>query len=122
MPTQPNLTIERLTSFGASMKRAIKAATPLVIAGGSVRDVLNNKPVKDIDVFMQVPDWEHSPFEATELIDQVVEAVNKLFYSNGSTRESLTVNATSSEASDISYDIHSVWHWYPLCLALVSRL
>lgn len=111
MPTQPNLTVERLTSFGRTMKQAIKAAAPLVIAGGAVRDVLNNRPVKDIDVFMQVPDWEHSAFEASELIDEVVAAVNKLFYSSGSPRESLTIEAESGEASDISYDIHSVWHW-----------
>lgn len=113
MPTQPNLTVDRLTSFGASMKQAIKGAAPLVIAGGAVRDVLNNRPVKDIDVFMQVPDWEHNPLDASELIDDVVAAVNKLFYTTGVSRDSLIVSDPDcqGDASDVSYDIHSVWHW-----------
>jgi hypothetical protein len=95
------------------MKQAIKGRAPLVIAGGSVRDVLNNRPVKDIDVFMQVPDWEHDPLQASELIDEVVAAVGKLFYSPGVSRETVIVNDPDAEgdASDISYDIHSVWHW-----------
>lgn len=113
MPAQPGLTVDRLTSFGASMKRAIGGRAPLAIAGGAVRDVLNNRPVKDIDIFVQVPDWEHEPLEASELIDEVVAAANKLFYSTGVSRESTTVRDPGGhdDTSDISYDIHSVWHW-----------
>lgn len=114
MSTQPNLTVDRLQAFGVSMRQATSGKAPLVIAGGAVRDVLNNKHVKDIDVFVQVPDWEHNPLEASELIEEVVAAVNKLFYAPGVSRETVIITDPNGDCdvSDVSnYDIHSVWHW-----------
>lgn len=117
MATQQNITIQRLMSFCNTLKKASPDIS-LVCAGGAVRDILNNRPVKDFDFFVQLSaDWEKSPGDAAEEIDDLISYWNRVFYSQGLIRETQIVplhndGRDSSLASDVSgCDIHSVWHW-----------
>lgn len=70
----------------------------------------NEREVKDFDIFVQVPDWEDDPCEASELIDDVVRAVNDLFYQQGGPK-SESLQDIEKEEGYGGYDIYSVWGW-----------
>lgn len=113
MSLQPNLDVNRLGFYATSFRQALgKRARPLVLAGGSVRDTLNKRRVKDFDFFVNVPDWEEDSLEAVETIEDVVAALNKQFYCTGEARETVRVGEADNGTSDCEgCDIHSVWHW-----------
>jgi tRNA nucleotidyltransferase/poly(A) polymerase len=49
-----NLSIERLQNLMGTVKKAFPQSQALC-AGGAPRDLLNNRPVKDIDIFIHEP-------------------------------------------------------------------
>lgn len=111
MATQPNLTIARLTEFYAQLKRALPDMS-LAIAGGSVRDILCNRQVKDFDIFIQVADWKIDPGEAAEEIGFAVDKLNALFFDHGVCKSSKQVSNGSRESYGNSHiEIAEVWAW-----------
>lgn len=81
--TQPNITIARIQEFYARIKKVLPEY-PIAFAGGCVRDVICNRPVKDFDLYIQITDWDHeSPLEASEDIDTCISRLDKLLFSDG---------------------------------------
>lgn len=110
--TQPNLDIFRLQGFYEQIKKAVGPHYPLCIAGGAVRDILCKKPVKDLDIFVQVSDWEEDPEAAEEEIAHVVEQLNMLFFSKGYSKSEISVaKRTGASYGNSHIEIAEVWAW-----------
>lgn len=123
------LTIERLKTFYSQLRKPIDS-TSVIIAGGSVRDALNGRDVKDLDVYVQLSyDIEEDSLDAADEIDTVVEAWNKVFFSEGKCIS--TSDAPDRGRKDTKYgglvSIKDVWHWksglgdLPVDLIFVNR-
>ena len=128
MITQRNLTFERLNEFYGRIKKNTLKGSSLAFAGGAVRDIFCNRPVKDFDIFIQTPtSWDDDSCTAGEEIEETITALNRLFYSTATEKGSVSV----AEASEITgyggSDIINVWGWdhafndMPLDLVFINK-
>jgi len=104
------LTVPRLAEFYNRLKRLpTLQKCSIVFAGGCVRDILCQKPVKDLDLFIQVPaDWTTETVEAIELMDECVGALNKYFYESGVSKSNLVVEGNTRSGGA---KVYHVWAW-----------
>ena len=92
MITQRNLTFERLNEFYGRIKKNTLKGSSLAFAGGAVRDIFCNRPVKDFDIFIQTPtSWDDDSCTAGEEIEETITALNRLFYSTATEKGSVSV-------------------------------
>lgn len=119
------LTIPRLQQFYDQLKRSMEDCT-IIIAGGAVRDALNGREVKDLDVYIQCGlDWDKDPCDVAEEVESVIFTWNKQFFSKGKCLSEEIVDGGQGAYKGIS--IQTVWHWdhacgdLPLDLIFVNR-
>lgn len=125
------MTIDRLKGYYDQLRKAlplhVKDGFGIAIAGGCVRDTLLKRPIKDIDIMIEVRSWYNDPHETEEDIDYIVEQLDKLFFTKGQCKSAISVESRRGRYSGSHMDLASVWGWehgfndYPVDVLFVAQ-
>lgn len=113
MPTQRGLTIPNLKLWHDKLRACMKGTGDysFAFAGGCVRDILLNREVKDLDLFIQIPyGWDTSSAEdAQDCVETAIADMNLLLMSKAVCKSDMTIE--EAEAKYGAIKIQNVWHY-----------